>query len=685
MLSELASLSLESPSDTDPLPPINGILSAESVVSESWAMYRGDCCEVARTIPDNSVDMGIHSPPFANLYIYSDSEADMGNCESMDEFIEHYRFIIREMHRITVPGRVVAVHCKDLPKYANRDDTAGLIDFPGKLIDAYEQEGWSFHSRVTIWKCPVTERERTNNNGLLHKTACRDRSQLRQGMADYLLVFRKPPVGTLMSDKPVAGIERDTEGNVIRQGFIEPYVGELSPRQNDLHPSPFARKNNAADLSIDIWRRYAEPVWFDVNQTDVLNFKLATTEQDEKHICLARGSLVLTRERGHVPIEDLEIGEHVLTHLGRWRPIIAKQKTSDSAEVVSVRAQGVHSLTVTPTHKLWVRKTNGNDTRKRQARKAIPEWAEAQSIADCFVNLKLPPEECTDVDCETWWIVGRWIADGHIAPRGTAHISIGKGKVESTLKAIGNRAGFTQESTSVQVLIKDSDHSLRDILERCGRGAKNKHLPPEAFTLPKEQAKALLDGYLSGDGHYDKSRDRWSVSTVSRELAIGLQFLIQRAYESVATIHAGRPDRQCVIEGRTVNASQEWCVSFNVSNYSHGFIQDDGAWKPVKTVENAGQAETWNIRVLEDESYTAEGCIVKNCPLQVDLIRRSVQIWSNPGDVVFSPFAGIGSEGYGAVLEGRKFVGIELKDSYFRQAQANLRAAEEKMRQGRMF
>ena len=271
---------------------IKGIKAEQSTVGRDWALYLGDSCEVIQSIPDCSIDMSIHSPPFSSLYIYSDSEADMGNCKSNEEFIEHYEFLIREMLRIHVVGRVACVHCKDLPKYANRDDTAGLIDFPGMLIRAYENCGWSFHSRVTVWKCPVTERERTNNNGLLHKTACRDRSQLRQGMADYLLVFRKPPIGTLMSAKPVVGQKKDHESTIIRQGFIEPYVGELSPRKNGQHPSPFARKNNATDLSIDIWRRYAEPVWFDVDQTDVLNYEAATTEKDEKHICPLQVDLI---------------------------------------------------------------------------------------------------------------------------------------------------------------------------------------------------------------------------------------------------------------------------------------------------------------------------------------------------------------------------------------------------------
>jgi len=251
---------------------------------DNWTLYCGDSCEVIKGLPDCSIDFGVHSPPFSNLYIYSNSEADLGNSASDDEFFQHYRFIIQEMHRITVVGRLCAVHCKDLPKYANRDDTAGLIDFPGRIIRTFEECGWSYHSRITIWKCPVTERERTNNNGLLHKTAVRDRSQLRQGMADYLLLFRKPPVGTLMSDKPVVDVRPTMTDGEEATGFRY-YVGECSPYESNFHPSKFSRKKRPSDPSIAIWQRYAEPVWWDIDQTDVLNYKAGRTENDERHIC----------------------------------------------------------------------------------------------------------------------------------------------------------------------------------------------------------------------------------------------------------------------------------------------------------------------------------------------------------------------------------------------------------------
>lgn len=266
----------------------------DQIMGENWGLYHGDAVEVLPGIPSESIDFVLHSPPFSSLYIYSDSERDLGNCADMAEFCQHYQFVISELYRVTVPGRLCGIHVKDLPKYANEWGTTGLIDFPGACIQEFEATGWVFHSRVTIWKCPVLERERTNNNGLLHKTVKRDTSQVRQGMADYLLMFRKPPRpgDGLLSAKPI----------VRPQGFTR-YVGTQTDLSNCEHPSKFARKSGTqsdkplrlADgegrrkgqeqRSISIWRRYAEPVWWDIDPTDVLNFKLAKGDKDARHIC----------------------------------------------------------------------------------------------------------------------------------------------------------------------------------------------------------------------------------------------------------------------------------------------------------------------------------------------------------------------------------------------------------------
>lgn len=256
---------------------------------DSWELHLGDCVEVAKQLPDESIDFTIFSPPFSNLYIYSDSYRDMGNTADDGEFFQHFKFLIPELLRLTVPGRLCAVHCKDLPKYRGRDGSCGLKDFPGDLVRAFEAAGWIFHSRVTIWKCPVVERERTNNNGLLHSTVMRDSSQVRQGMADYLLVFRKNPTEDNLSLKPISRPE----------GFTDwPGDPACDPRQNAVHPSNYARRpgtmprliehdGRQVDLtpSVSIWQRLADPVWFHIDQRDVLNYELARGREDERHIC----------------------------------------------------------------------------------------------------------------------------------------------------------------------------------------------------------------------------------------------------------------------------------------------------------------------------------------------------------------------------------------------------------------
>jgi DNA modification methylase len=264
--------------------------------SEQWKMIHGDSIEECAKMPSDWVDFMIFSPPFSQLYIYTDLPQDMGNCESNEEFFEHFNYLIPELYRITTPGRLCAIHCKDLPRYYGSDGAAALVDFPGQIIAAMEKHGWDFHSRVTVWKCPVTERERTNNNGLLHKTVMRDSSQIRQGMADYLLVFRKTPAESMTGPKPI-----------IREAGFSKWIGDPAsdPRTTETHPSKYARKGKNGHTSVELWRRYAEPVWWDIDQTDVLNFEMARKHNDEKHICplqlgLIRRALYLWSEPGDI-------------------------------------------------------------------------------------------------------------------------------------------------------------------------------------------------------------------------------------------------------------------------------------------------------------------------------------------------------------------------------------------------
>lgn len=230
---------------------------------EGWTVYNGDCVRVAKTLPDNSIHFSVYSPPFAELYIYSADVHDMGNCVDDDAFFEQYRHLVREKLRITKPGGLTAVHCKDLVDYKGRDGRAGIRDFPGRIIALHEEEGWKYHSRVTIWKDPVIEMQRTKSHGLLFKNLCTDSRVSRMGLPDYVVWFRKWPEG-------------DGE-DAVHHNYKLPweYAGEKPPQKD-----PDNRGTN-----IRLWQKYASPVWDDIRQTEVLNGRIARADQDEKHIC----------------------------------------------------------------------------------------------------------------------------------------------------------------------------------------------------------------------------------------------------------------------------------------------------------------------------------------------------------------------------------------------------------------
>lgn len=215
----------------------------DQAITERYALYNGDSCEILRGIPENSVHFEIYSPPFASLYTYSNSERDLGNCRTKSEFFRHFEFIIRELYRVLMPGRVMAVHCMNLPTSKERDGFIGIEDFRGELIRAFQAAGFIYHSEVCIWKDPVIAMQRTKALGLLHKQLKKDSCLSRQGIPDYLVVMRKP------GENP----ERVTHTN--------------------------------ESFPVDIWQRYASPIWTDINPSDTLQASSARDEKDEKHIC----------------------------------------------------------------------------------------------------------------------------------------------------------------------------------------------------------------------------------------------------------------------------------------------------------------------------------------------------------------------------------------------------------------
>jgi DNA modification methylase len=213
---------------------------------ESFSAFHVDTVEFTAQLPDNSVDFSVYSPPFASLYIYSQSERDMGNVGSEQEFFEQYKHLVHHLFRVTRPGRLTAVHCSDLPRTKTTHGFIGLYDFPADIRKVHEGAGWTYHSRITVWKDPVVEMQRTKALGLLYKQVQKDATRSRQGMPDYVLVFRKTPVD-------------ESEALPVKQ--------------------------EAEKFPVTDWQKWASPVWMDIDQTNVLNVRAARDEHDEKHVC----------------------------------------------------------------------------------------------------------------------------------------------------------------------------------------------------------------------------------------------------------------------------------------------------------------------------------------------------------------------------------------------------------------
>lgn len=247
------------------------------VVTEDYSLYNGDCVEVVGGLPDNSVHYSIFSPPFSSLFTYSNSDRDMGNSTNDGEFFEHFRYLIRELYRVIVPGRLVSVHCMNLPTSKTHHGYIGIRDFRGEVIRAFEAEGWIFHSEVCIWKDPVVAQQRTKALGLLHKQLVKDSAMSRQGIPDYLVTFRKPGV----NDEPIAGELTQFTGDGSVDVSREAYEKQAAERRaQGKEPWPFEMWR-----SILVWQKYASPVWMDIKQSNTLQYRSAREEKDEKHIC----------------------------------------------------------------------------------------------------------------------------------------------------------------------------------------------------------------------------------------------------------------------------------------------------------------------------------------------------------------------------------------------------------------
>lgn len=257
----------------------------EQVLTDDYAIYNGDCMHVLPTLKDESIDLSVYSPPFAGLYNYSSSPNDFSNCESKEQFLEQYDFLIEQMARVTKKGRINAVHCTDV-----FDNTSRLWDFPHEIIRLHEKHGFEYRNRITIWKEPLKVRMRTMVQSLMHKFVVEDMTKCFTAMPDYMLIFTKKGENEVPVTHP-QGLKRyhgatpvlpnilQAWNNATDDGFNEEQLWEHLNSKYKYHEDPKSNK-----LSHYIWQRYASSVWDDVRIDNVLPYRESKTEDDEKHV-----------------------------------------------------------------------------------------------------------------------------------------------------------------------------------------------------------------------------------------------------------------------------------------------------------------------------------------------------------------------------------------------------------------
>lgn len=239
----------------------------DQLITDKFAIYHGDCIEGMQSLPDKSIHLSVYSPPFGGLYCYSSNDRDLSNCKDYDQFMEMYSFVVKELHRITIPGRMTAVHCMDIPN--SNSGTDSYRDFPGDVIRLHEKHGWKFAGRHFIWKEPLAVRLRTMQKNLAHQSLTLDSIDCGVAAADQLLLFRNGGQNPIPVTHPV--------------GLLE-YAGERTPPSDVMCYRGHTGKQTENRFSHWIWRQYADCMWDDIRINYILPFKEARDSEDEKHV-----------------------------------------------------------------------------------------------------------------------------------------------------------------------------------------------------------------------------------------------------------------------------------------------------------------------------------------------------------------------------------------------------------------
>ena len=242
-------------------------MAKNQLIKDEYAIYNGDCCEVMKSIPESTVGLSVYSPPFGGLYCYSSDERDLSNCVNYKEFMTHYEFVVKEIHRITKPGRMTGVHCCDIPSGNSGCDN--LMDFPGDIIRLHERIGFHYTGRYCVWKEPLGVRNKTMQKNLAHKTIVDDSSRCSVASADYLLMFRRTGENKELIRHPV--------------GLTE-YAGEREMPAELMKYKGYKGKQTENRFSHWVWRQYASAFWDDVRIDRLLPYKPARDKDDERHV-----------------------------------------------------------------------------------------------------------------------------------------------------------------------------------------------------------------------------------------------------------------------------------------------------------------------------------------------------------------------------------------------------------------